>query len=343
LVREHGLSKEVTRALIAPAIGTKWLTIAGLDRALLAAGFFAQRSEPMLLLGASAGAWRALALAARDPLAAHLRLSASYCAQTFVPGDGPQVISGAYRRLLQHVLDDADIAHALAHPALDLGILVARGRAGTASDVVALQGAALGLAGALNAISRNSARLFFERTLFASAHGERGPHPLLAGLRAARVTLTADNARDALLASGTVPLYMEPVRDPEGAPAGGYIDGGLTDYHVNQPLDLDGQGVALMFLHQARLVPAWFDKLLPWRAPARDWLRDVLLVHPEPSWIASLPGGKVPSRDDFKTFAYDPEARIASWRTVVERSAELGEQLREDLERGTIAGKLEVL
>jgi hypothetical protein len=140
-----------------------------------------------------------------------------------------------------------------------------------------------------------------------------------------------------------VPLYMEPVRGLSGASEGGYIDGGLTDYHVNQPLELDGQGVALMFLHQARLVPAWFDKLLPWRAPARHWLRDLLLIHPDPSWIASLPGGRVPLREDFKTHARDPAPRIARWRTVVERSTELGDQLREDIERGAIAGKLEPL
>lgn len=343
LLRDHGLDKELTRALIAPAIGTKWLAIAGLDRALIAAGYFAERSAPMLLLGASAGAWRSIALAASDPLAAHSRLSDAYCAQTFVPGDGPQVISAAYQQLLRDVLDDADLAYALEHPALDLGILVARGRAGTASDVALVQGAALGLAGVLNAISRNSGRLFFERTLFVSGHRARTVHRLLAGIEAARVTLTVENLRGALLASGTVPLYMRPVRDLAGAPAGRYIDGGLTDYHVNQPLDLGGEGVALIFLHQARLVPGWFDKLLPWRVPAREWLRDVLLVHPEPSWVESLPLGRVPSRDDFKTYARDPATRISAWRTVVERSAELGEQLREDLATGALAAKLEPL
>ena len=46
-------------------------------------------------------------------------------------------------------------------------------------------------------------------------------------------TLTPDNLRAALLASGSIPLLMEGVRIP-GAP-GVYRDGGSADYH----LDLD--------------------------------------------------------------------------------------------------------
>jgi len=339
-VREHGLGPAQVRALIAPAAGPKWLAVAGLDRALITGGYLRGRAAPLLLLGASAGAWRCVALAARDPQAAHERLAATYCAQRFVRADRPAAISAAYARLLEHVVDDADVAHALAHPELDLAILVARGRLGTASNAFALQAAALGLAAALNAISADSGRLFFTRTLFASAHAERAAHPLLGGLAAERVALSRENLRGALLASGTVPFYMAAVRELAGAAPGAYLDGGLTDYHVNQPLDLEGQGVALLFLHQARIVPNWFDKSLPWRAPSAQRLRDVLLVHPDPRWVASLPGGAVPTREDFQRFEREPELRIERWLAAVKRSQELGEQLLHDVASGEIAAKV---
>jgi hypothetical protein len=343
IVREHGLGPAQVRALIAPAAGPKWLAVAGLDRALIAAGYLRQRASPLLLLGASAGAWRSVALAARDPLAAHARLVDAYCAQRFVRADRPAQISAAYARLLEHVVEDADVSHALAHPDLDLAILVARGRLGVASNLFSLQAAALGLAAMLNAISGDSGRLFFTRTLFASAHAARPSHPLLTAIAAERVTLSGENLRSALLASGTVPFYMAPVRDLAGAAAGGYLDGGLTDYHVNQPLELGGDGVALLFLHQGRIVPSWFDKSLPWRAPSAERVRDLLLVHPDPGWVASLPGGAVPTREDFQRFEHEPEARIERWRTAVKRSEELGEQLLQDIASGQVAAKAQPL
>jgi hypothetical protein len=339
-VRERGLGPAQVRALIAPAAGPKWLAVAGLDRALIEAGYLRGRAAPLLLLGASAGAWRSVALAARDPEAAHRRLTEAYCAQRFVRADRPAAISAAYARLLEHVLADADAGHALAHPDLDLAILVARGQLGAASDVFSLQAAALGLAALLNAVHGNSGRLFFTRTLFTSAHAERATHPLLAGIAAERVALSHENLRAALLASGTVPFYMAPVRGLAGATPGGYLDGGLTDYHVNQPLELAGEGVALMFLHQARIVPSWFDKSLPWRAPSAQRLRDLLLVHPDPAWIASLPGGAVPTREDFQRFEHEPEARIERWLEAVKRSEELGAQWLQDVRSGEIAAKV---
>ena len=343
LVRERGLGPEQVRALVAPAAGPKWLAVAGLDRALIAGEYLRGRASPLLMLGASAGAWRAAADAARHPPAAHERRGESYCHQRFVRADRAPAISAAYVRLLEHVLDDHDVAHALAHPDLELAILVARGQLGTGSDRVPVQALALGLAAALNAISGDSGRLFFTRTLFGSERAARGEHAWLAGVAAERVALSRANLRAALLASGTVPFYMAPVRDLAGAAVGRYLDGGLTDYHVTQPLDLGGEGVALLFLHQARIVPNWFDKSLPWRAPRREALRDLLLVYPRAEWVASLPGGAVPTREDFQRFEHEPEQRIARWREAVARSDELGQSFLHDIASGELARRVELL
>ncbi|HKU38142.1 MAG TPA: hypothetical protein VJR89_08345 [Polyangiales bacterium] len=319
------------RGLVLPATGPRWILASGFDRALIEAGFFAQHARPeherLLLLGASAGAWRALALAARDPLRAHQALLEGYCEQRFRRGDTPGHISAAYRRLLDQVVD----AHALGHPALDLALTVVRARAWRAGAGRLRMLASMGAAAALNLVRGDATQWFFERVVFHTAR----EHPILSALRGRRVALSAENLLGAALASGTVPVYMDPVCDLPGAGAGGYLDGGLADYHVNQPLRCE-DGVIVMFSHQARVVPGWFDKGLGWReSPER--CADLLVVYPSRRFIESLPGGRVPTRDDFWEFEQKPEERIRRWREVAERSRELGAEFLDDLRSGGVA------
>ena len=49
------------------------------------------------------------------------------------------------------------------------------------------------------------------------------------------VPLDHANSEDALLASGSIPLVCDPVRNPASAPRGDYWDGGLIDYHLLLP------------------------------------------------------------------------------------------------------------
>ncbi|HKP57243.1 MAG TPA: patatin-like phospholipase family protein [Polyangiales bacterium] len=330
-LRERRLRLSDLRGLVLPATGPRWILASGFDRALIEAGFAAEPRGPAerpLLIGASAGAWRALALTARDPLRAHERLLESYCEQRFRRGDSPAHISAAYRALLEGVVD---VGHALEHPALDLVLTVVRARAwGRALARPRMLASMLGAA-ALNLVARDSTQWFFERVVF---HTERAEQ-MLGGFRGRRVALSAENLHAVALASGTVPVYMEPVLDLPGAGAGGYLDGGLADYHVNQPLRCAG-GVIAMFSHQARVVPGWFDKSLGWRESA-DACSDLLVAYPTPEFIQSLPGGRVPTRDDFFEFEREPELRIRRWREVALRSRELGAAFLEDLGSGRIA------
>ncbi|MDH5675962.1 MAG: hypothetical protein OEZ06_27810 [Myxococcales bacterium] len=341
-LRQQGLSADTLRALIAPAAGPKWLAVAGMDRALMASGLLSERRRPLLLLGASAGAWRSMALCARDPQATHRALAHGYIRQRFARDVGNDEVSAAYRELLAEVFPDSDAEHALGHAELELAVIAVRARGATGSASRPLQMLGMGAAAALNLLGSRAAGLFFERTLFHRRQGSAA-HPLLQPLTAARVQLEGDNIRQALLASGTVPLYMAPVRDIAGAPTGGYIDGGITDYHINQPLGTGGDGVALLFLHQRRLSPTWFDKQLPFRRPRAPWLEDLLLVHPSDAWISSLPGGRVPTRDDFLDFVDAPEERIERWTQALGQSEALGEQLLEDLQSGRFVDRLQPL
>ena len=341
--KRGGVAREDVSALVLPAIGPKWLVLSGFDRALIRAGWFDAAAhaagERTMLFGASAGAWRALALASREPQRALDALLDGYIRQRFTHADRPDAISGAYRKLLTQVLPPEDLAFALQHPrlALTLATVRARGllaRAQTA-DGRRRQAALLGAAGVLNVLSSRTQAAFFERVLFTSA---AHTHPLLAAAPGHVTQLTPHNALDAALASGSVPLYMQPVSGIAGAPEGAYLDGGFSDYHLNRAAA--PSGLTILFLHQQRIIPSWLDKFAPWRALSVAARERLLLVYPSPSFVRSLPGGAVPTRDDFQRFVHEPERRIERWWGAAKQSDALGSQFVADLESGALAGQV---
>jgi hypothetical protein len=325
-IASHGFSLADVRTLVAPATGPKWLVAAGFDRALLRDGALG-RDQPVLLAGASAGAWRALALCSPEPAAAHERLFEQYVNMVFTAQHSPEQISAAYRELLLRVLPHAHVEHALAHPRFRLALHAVRVKGWLRAGGVA-QKAALGAAALAHALSEPSARLWLEPTLFAA----QATPPEWLDPNAACARLAADNLHSVALASGSVPMYMTPI-----AIAGShYLDGGLSDYHIRRRLG-DPQRIALLFSHQRRIVPAWFDKYLPWRAPARAATDNLLLVHPTPEFLALLPDGQVPSREDFTRFVSRPAERIHRWRSAAAASDRLGEQFLDDIAHNRIA------
>jgi hypothetical protein len=241
---------------------------------------------------------------------------------------------------LQGVLTPDDLAHVLAHPTLDLAIAAVRARGVLArASAKHVQAASLTAATLLNALGPHTQRLFFERVVFSSAQERR--HPLLHATPGEILALTLENMLEAALASGTVPMYMQSVRDIPSAPTGMYMDGGFSDYHLNRQSP-EGS-ITLLFLHQQRIVPTWTDKFLPWRKLDRSWLANVLLVHPSPEFIRALPGSKVPTRHDFKTHLHKPELRKQRWYEVADRSRALGELLVRDIESGALVHKTQPL
>ncbi|MEY4577580.1 MAG: hypothetical protein RL701_2283 [Pseudomonadota bacterium] len=343
LLRTRELGPKAVSALLLPAIGPKWLVLAGFDRGLIEAGWFdTNAAQRLLLFGASVGAWRALTLAARDPLRAHAALLEAYITQRFTTADSPAAISGAYRRLLETVFEQADLAHAAQHPRLDLAIATVRAVGPFASERRGFQALALTAAALLNAIDPRVAALCLQRCVFATTGHVPGGYPLLQAAGGVHALLTESNMREVALASGTVPMYMQLVRNLEGAQPGAYLDGGFSDYHLNRTADA-GPGVTLLFSHQRRIVPAWFDKFAPWRKLDPQALSRLVLVYPSEAFVKSLPGGAIPTRDDFKRFVQEPELRIERWRTIAERSRELAATFLADAASGAIASKAKAL
>ena len=57
------------------------------------------------------------------------------------------------------------------------------------------------------------------------------------------------------------------------------------------------------------------------------------------AFVAALPGGKVPDRDDFLDYA--PDERVEHWYAVIDRCRVLAEELAELIETGRVAERVE--
>jgi hypothetical protein len=183
-------------------------------------------------------------------------------------------------------------------------------------------------------LSSRAVGIFYERVVFFAAKGT--PEFLRSSFRGRAIRLTRENVRAAGLATGSLPYIVVGVRDIPGAPPGLYRDGGLTDYQLNQDYRPGEGRVTLFFHYQERIVPGWLDKALKWRKPPASVTHGVLQAYPSADFVKLLPGGRIPDRNDFITFADDADERIRRWDEVSERSALLGEQFLEDVEKGRI-------
>ena len=150
------------------------------------------------------------------------------------------------------------------------------------------------------------------------------------------VPLTPGIVARALLSSGSIPLVMAGVRDIDGAP-GTHFDGGIIDYHFDFGFARDDRLVLFPHFFD-RITPGWLDK--PWksRRPRAEALDDVVMIAPSDAFVASLPGSKVPDRDDFLDFGQDE--RIERWYGVIDRCRVLAEELGDAIESGRLAERV---
>jgi hypothetical protein len=145
------------------------------------------------------------------------------------------------------------------------------------------------------------------------------------------------------MASGAIPLVIEGLKDIYGAPRGVYRDGGLFDYHLNHEYTGKEGEMTLFFHHQERIIPGWLDKRLKKRKSPEHILDNVLMVYPSEGFIGTLPGGRIPVREDFAIFVDDPEMRIRNWREAVRQCEPLGEEFLETVASGEIRRVVELL
>lgn len=326
-IRRHGLRRSDIRVIAGAAGGPKWLVLGSLDRFLFGEWL---GTQPVDLVGASIGAWRfAAACHPSDPAAAIGRLEEAYLGQRYSERVDRAEISAVIRAILERFFDDEVLAGVIDHPSRRLTAITVRGRGPAASEHRGVQALGSILAATANMVSRRALGAFFERVLFQHPRARRlklAPE----GIRTRRVDLTPENARDAVYASGSIPMQMEGVHDPAGAPRGVYRDGGIVDYHIDQPL-VD-EGLVLMPHFADALIPGWFDKFLSRRRRRPRRAENTLLIAPSRAFLARLPRGRIPDRKDFAHYAGRDAERVRDWRTCVAEGKRLADAFRNLLE-----------
>jgi len=328
-IRKEGVRPEMFRVLAGASGGPKWFVLYGLDRYLFG-HFFANRQHRIATVGSSAGAWRMACMGLSDPVAAIDRLAEFYSRQQYSERPSINEISTEASVLLDIVLGVDGEREIVDNPLLDMHIIVARARGLAATENKWSLSAGLGLCALSNALSRSLLPLSFQRYVFYSGklleNAARWPD-----MKTHAVALNIDNVKSALLASGSIPLVMEGIRDIHSAKKGLYRDGGITDYHLDLPL-ARGDDLVLYPHFYSSITPGWFDKFVPGRRARQEHLDNVLLLAPSKEFVEQLPYRKIPDRKDFETL--DFESRLAYWQTVLQQSEKLAQEFALMVESG---------
>lgn len=337
-IRERGLQPAEVGILPGAAGGPKALGIQGLDLALFGE-WLPRAPRERALIGASIGAWRFASACLPDAAEGLRRLGELYTSQRFGSKASIAEVSRTCRRMLDDLLAGQD-AQILANPHYRLNVVVVKSHGLLAHDQRRRLGLGLSSVIADNLLGRPRLARHFERVIL---HDARSAPPLgeLRDFPSRYLPLDSGNLRHALLASGSIPMVMEGVRDIPGAGAGTYRDGGLLDYHLDLPYH--GDGVVLYPHFTDKVIPGWFDKALPWRRSDGERLQDVLLLAPSAEYLARLPHGKLPDRKDFKRYLGDDEGRERYWRKAMDESRRLGEEFLELADSGRLAQRLQPL
>jgi hypothetical protein len=351
-IRRQGLAPQQVRVIPAAAGGPKGLILGPLDRFIFGE-WLAASSQSVDLVGASIGAWRMAAACLAQPVQALERLERDYIAQRFDPPEGMRrVPASLVSERFAHSLEQfygGRIPQVLGHGRYRLHVVAARGRGLLARE--SRWRTPLGYLGAFasNAVHRRALGAWLERVVFSSggAHEDRpGPADLpglpdlpfgTRDLRTRQVALTEANFMQALRASCSIPFVLQAVHDIAGAPRGAYWDGGITDYHMHLAYADQGRlgedGLVLYPHFQRAVVPGWLDKGLRWRHAATRALDAMVVLAPDPQWVAGLPRGKLPDRHDFADFASDHGARFRAWGMAAAASRQLADEFAQWLYR----------
>lgn len=330
-IRKNGLQLTDIQAIFGASGAAKWLTIYGLDKAIFSDYIkpdqLKSTNHTINLFGTSIGAFKLAAAAHNDPASALTRLANSYIEQSYQGKPTPESISIETEKIITILLADKGAEEILSHPYLRYHCGAVRCHGFLASDNLNLQKLAMAKAFLLAIIGRGKYSRMFSRTIFGDPRVDR-PFKGHDVSPTNHVDLNKCNLKEAMVASGSIPVYMHSVSNISGDDSGGiYRDGGLLDYHP-VPSNLSGQsdGLVLYPHFYPYLVEGWFDKLLPWRKVSAERLDNIVLISPSAEFVRSLPNSRIPSRADFKRYEGRNDERMRCWREAMQRSEELGEE-----------------
>lgn len=323
-LKDGGIKADHFTTFLGASGGPKWFTLYGLDRYFFG-DFFAGRKQPLDIIGSSAGAFRAACFAQADPVAAIERLAYDYSRTTYSDKVTPTEISSKARLLLDKMLGDTGASEIINNSVFRAHFIVARVNGFAASENKWTQLLGLTKSYVANRINRRHIASQYHRVVYQNPAsditiGDKYDFPT------EHINLSSNNLKDALLASGSIPMVMQGIADIADSPLGMYRDGGIIDYHFdinigsNHSLD-NGLTLYPHFSHTPKA--GWFDKSLKRGIDPSNYDRVVMVV-PSTEFVAQLPYGKIPDREDFTKM--EPDQRIRYWSEVLEQTEKLADE-----------------
>lgn len=336
-IRQEGLKADHIDLLLGASGGPKWFVLQGLDRYLFG-DFFKHKQQPLDTLGTSAGAWRFASLGQADPVAASDLFAQLYSTQTYSDKPDRKEITDEARQLLANFVPQSAVTSILQQTQVRHHFIAARCLRSAASEgrrqMLGLLSSALA-----NATDRRALGRYYERVLFHHPQSNLQFCQHWNDLPTRFVPLDNTNFQSALLATGSIPMVLEGVKDIPGAPRGMYRDGGITDYHFD--FDLSAVNGLVLYPHfHHEVIPGWFDKRLKKRRTrGKDW-PNVVFITPSHDFVQSLPYAKIPDRTDFHKLAADQ--RIAYWQQAIDAGQRLADEFQHLIESGAIRDRVEL-
>lgn len=320
-IEQQGFSADLFNTFLGASGGPKWFTLFGLDKYLFGE-FFAGRSQALNIVGSSAGAFRAACFCSNAPVAAITDFAEQYCDVVYQSKKPTaQEVTKSAEQLVNSLLgkNNSRVDDIINNPVFKAHFIVSKTRGLVACENKILQG--LGLLQSLLSNYQGRQRLSsqYQRFVFQTIGSElKIDDPYRIPTQA--VSLTKTNLKDALLASGCIPMVMTGIKEISGSPKGTYRDGGIIDYHFD--FKIKNQGLTL-YPHFGNTVKAgWFDKNLKRGVQAESY-DNVVLICPSEKFVQSLPYSKISDRKDYHTL--DDHQRVKYWQTVLSASEQLAQ------------------
>lgn len=326
-IQQQGLKQEDIKVLLGASGGPKWFVLHHLDRYLLQE-FFSGRKEELHLFGSSIGSWRFACYARKDPTEALLQFKELYMNLPIKQKDTPRNVTRESWKVMDELLGESGIQEILHNPVFKLSCSAVGCRGFAASENKWLQAASLVGAALANKVDRSNLRYFLNRTIF-TANIKTTPFKNLKDFPTELVPFSPDNLKPAVLASGSVPIGMEGIRNIPGTSCPVYRDGGVIDYHFDFPFYPEEKGLVLYPHFMDRVIPGWFDKNAS-RTPSLQNYSNVLLLTPKDSFVQNLPKGRIGDRKDFD--AFPKEERVRFWKGIEENGKYLAEDFHKFLQ-----------
>jgi len=312
-IKEKGFTPDLFTSFLGASGGPKWFALFGLDKYIFGE-FFKDKQQTLNLVGSSVGAFRNACFAQKNPVAAIERLAKNYHETTYSNKAKAEEVSTKALEMMDAIFGESGEQEIVDNPYFKAHFIVAKCKGFVAFENKFLQGVGLAKSYLNNRIGRPRLNSQYERYIFQSGNSDftlNDPD----NLPTTRVTLSKSNIRNALLASGSIPMVMEGINNIEYGAQGMYRDGGIVDYHFD--FEIQNSGLTLYPHFSSTLKAGWFDKNLS-RKVRLNHFNNTVLVCPSAKFIHSLPHHKIPDRNDF--VAMDREQRMEYWQQVMNDS-----------------------